>query len=99
MRLEIKKPWWWFLTGKKWGEVAMTWGATIYCEEDKLRDDVLIHELEHVRQNRGKWYLSLWFLIRGTVDKKFYEKLEMEAKRAQFHYLNANHRLDGLRTK
>lgn len=88
-----KKPFWWFITGRKWGSVAMTWGNNIYCPRDKLTDDILIHEKVHIRQNKGKWYISLWFLIRSTFDDKFYQKLEWEAKKEQMNYLFKNGKL------
>lgn len=86
-KILTKKPFWWFLTGKEWGDVALTWGNRIYCREDRLRDDILVHERVHIRQNKGKWYLSLWFLIRSTFDNKFYRKLEKEAYEEQYKYL------------
>ena len=88
-----KKPFWWFITGKSWGEVAMTWGNIIYCPLDKLTDDILVHERVHIRQNKGKWYISLWFLIRSTFDDRFYQRIEWEAKREQMQYLYDNGRL------
>lgn len=95
-----KKPFWWFLTGRKWGTVAMTWGSTIYCKEDQLRPDIIAHEEVHIKQCKGKWYISLWFLIRSTFDDKFYQKLEHEAKMAQMKvYFYENNRNNGSRTK
>lgn len=99
MRIINKKPWWWFITGKKWGTVAMTWGNTVYGTREGLRPDIMAHEMEHIRQNKGKWYISLWFLIRCTFDEKFYKRLEYEATQAQLRYLYENYRNNGLRAK
>ncbi len=98
MKLITSKPWWWFITGKLWGDVAMTWGDKVYCAKDKVREDILVHERVHIKQCRGKWYISLWFLIRCSVDSKFYNKLEDEAYKAQRIYLYENYRNNGRRT-
>ena len=98
MKLITSKPWWWFITGKEWGSVAMTWGDTVYCAEDKVREDILVHERVHIKQCNGKWYISLWFLIRSMVDDKFYRRLEHEAYMAQMEYATKNYRDHGRRT-
>lgn len=97
MKLITSKPWWWFITGKEWGSVAMTWGNRVYCAKDKVRKDILVHERVHIKQCKGKWYISLWFLLRCSVDNKFYKKLEDEAYMAQFKYLHENSRNRSLR--
>ena len=97
MKLITSKPWWWAITGKEWGSVAMTFGSNVYCAKDKVREDILVHERVHIRQNKGKWYISLWFLIRCMVDDKFYQSLEQEAYNAQYKYLNENNRNRSLR--
>lgn len=96
MKLQTSKPWWWFITGKEWGSVAMTFGNTVYLKEDKVREDILVHERVHIKQCKGKWYISLWFLIRCMVDDKFYQKLEWEAKKEQIDYAIKNYRNRGL---
>lgn len=98
MKLVTKKPFWWFITGREWGTVAMTWGDKIYGSPEALRPDIIAHEMEHIRQHKGKWYVSLWFLIRSTFDHKFHEKLESEARRAQLRYIYENSRNNGSRT-
>ena len=97
IRLVKNKPWWWdFLTGKDWEITAMTWGNTIYGGEKALsRPDIMAHEMCHVKQNKGKWYISLWFLIRSTFDSKFYNQLEFEARQAQLKYIYENSRNNG----
>lgn len=99
LNLVHNKPWWWFMTGRKWGEVAMTFGDKVYVKEDQARPDVLVHESVHVRQCKGKWYISLWFLIRSTFDDKFYRDLEEEAEVEQMNYVYENNRDNGLWTK
>lgn len=86
-KLITNKPWWWFLTGKKWGTVAMTFGNRVYIHPKDIREDILVHERVHIKQNKGKWYISLWFLIRSTIQPKFYKQLELEAYIAQYDYL------------
>lgn len=99
MKLITSKPWWWFITGKPWGSVALTWGNTVYCAEDKVREDILVHERVHIKQCKGKWYISLWFLIRCMVDDKFYQKLEREAKNEQIKYVLKYSGNNGRRSK
>lgn len=93
-----KKPWWWFITCREWGTVAMTWGNNIYGSPEALRPDIIAHELHHIKQNKGKWYISLWFLVRSTFDDKFYQKLEFDARQAQLRFIYENSRNNGLRT-
>lgn len=99
-KIVSKRPWWWFITGRKWGEVAMTFGDTIYCQEDKLRPDILVHELVHVRQHKESKLYAFYILMRSTLDNDFYEKLEREAKNAQIKYIleHDNRRDDGVRS-
>jgi len=99
MNLISKKPWWWFITGKKWGTVAMTWGKNVYITEKDMRPDILAHEQKHIEQNKGKWYISLWFLIRSTFDDKFYRRLEDEAKQAQIKSIYEDCWNNGMRSK
>lgn len=91
-KIITKKPFWWIITGREWGTVAMTWGNRIYGSREALRADIIAHEIEHIKQNKGKWYISLWFLIRSTFDKKFYDKLEFDARQAQLRYIYENSR-------
>lgn len=100
MKLITKRPWWWAITGKKWGTVAMCWGSNIYGDEKTLaRGDIIAHEMKHIEQNKGKWYISLWFLIRSTFDDKFYQRIEFEARQAQLRYIYENSRDTSLRSK
>lgn len=100
-RIITKKPWWWIITGKNWGDVAMTWGNNIYIHEDKIREDVIVHEKVHVRQHKGNWFYALYIFIRSTFSKEFYDRLEFEAYIEQYDYLkkHENNRDNGSRTK
>lgn len=99
-RIVSKKPWWWSITGREWGTVAMTWGKTIYGSPQALRPDIIAHEKHHIIQNKGRWYISLWFLIRSMFDEAFYERLESEARQAQLRFIiNENRGNNGSGTK
>lgn len=83
MKLITKKPFWWIITGRKWGDVAMTWGNNVYIAEDKITARILRHEACHVRQHRGSWWVALYHFIRSTLSEDYYNKMEEEAKRCE----------------
>lgn len=81
MNLITKKPWWWFITGKEWGTVAMTWGKNVYVHEVHMENErILRHEACHVRQHRGSWWVALYHFIRSNLSSEYYERMEAEAK-------------------
>lgn len=79
-KLVTTKPFWWFITGHHWGDVAMTWGKNIYIAEDKITAKVLRHELCHVRQHKGSNWWALYHFIRSNLSDEYYNKMEQEAK-------------------
>jgi hypothetical protein len=83
MKLITKKPWWWFITGRRWGEVAMTWGNNVYCAEDKWTPRIRRHEECHVRQHKGSNWVAFYHLVRSTFSEEYYNKLEDEAKKCE----------------
>lgn len=83
MKIVYKKPWWWVITGREWGEVAMTWGDTIYCTKERLTPRILRHEACHVRQHRGSRAIAFYHLIRSIFSEKYYNKMEQEAKQCE----------------
>lgn len=86
MNLITKKPWWWFITGRQWGDVAMTWGKNVYIAEDKIRGEILAHEMCHVRQHKGSNWVALYHFIRANLSNDYYNKMEEEATQAQLAY-------------
>lgn len=83
IKIVHKKPWWWSITGREWGSVAMTWGNTIYCRQDKLTPRILRHETCHVRQHKGSGWIALYQFIRSNFSEKYYNKMEEEAKQCE----------------
>lgn len=83
MRVVTKKPWWWAITGQAWGNVAMTWGNTVYIRQDRITSKVLRHEACHVKQHRGSWWVALYHFIRSTMSVKYYNRMENEAKQCE----------------
>lgn len=87
-KIVTKEPFWWFITGKKWGDVAMTFGNVIYCRADKLTPDVLAHEMVHLKQHKYSKLYAFYILIRSSLNHKFHDKLELEATTEQFKVKN-----------
>lgn len=85
-KIITKKPFWWFITGKPWGSVAMAFGDTIYCSKDKLTDEIIAHEKVHLRQHKYSKLYATYILIKCTFNNKFYEELEREAYREQLRF-------------
>lgn len=83
MKIVTKRPWWWGVTGVKWGSHAMTWGNNVYIAEDKISPRILRHEACHVRQHKGSWWVALYHFIRMNLSEKYYNKMEDEAKQCE----------------
>lgn len=75
----------------------MTWGRYIYCAKDKVTDDILVHELLHVKQHRGSW----WIALKKFLFTKDWEQDEEEAHNYQLRFLleDEDYRNNGRRTK
>lgn len=79
-KLITKKPWWWFIVGREWGTVAMTWGSRVYCAENKWSHRIRRHEECHVRQHRSSWWVALYHFVRANLSEEYYNRMEAEAK-------------------
>lgn len=66
-----------------WNNTIVTYGGVIYSP-NPVEDDILAHELVHVRQQAGK-NMEEW-CNRFLTDPKFRYKQELEAYRVQFGY-------------
>lgn len=74
-------------TGLQWGKgIVFTYGNTIYSEDHPLKEDVLVHELVHVRQQSGFQNLEE-YLNQYLNDQMFRYEMELEAYRAQWQFL------------
>lgn len=69
--------------GCEWKDIVVTYDGIIYSP-NPVEDDVLVHEMVHVRQQFGhdaeKW------LERYIADQKFRYRMELEAYREQYGY-------------
>lgn len=65
-----------------WKDIAITYGDTIYSP-NPVMDDVLMHELVHVRQQSED---KDAFVARFIADPEFRYKMELEAYREQYAY-------------
>jgi hypothetical protein len=77
---------------ERWGTpygVCFTYGDLVYADTDKLPKDVEIHENVHKRQQQKphEWW------ERYNKDPKFRYEQELEAYRAQYHYLKSVNRI------
>lgn len=72
----------------KWeGYVVLTYGGKIYCPTGIIAPDVLVHELVHVEQQKGKDMREL--LQRYMTDIEFLKSVEIPAFKAQAAFLDA----------
>lgn len=67
----------------KWRDIAVTYGGVIYSPNPVV-DDVLEHELVHVRQQEGH-DAEAW-CERYIIDPKFRYRMELEAYREQYGF-------------
>ena len=80
MKLVTKKPWWWFITGAKWGECAVTLGSSIYYPKE-LPPPILEHEKVHIKQCGGSVLMHLFLM---HLPLEMYRLMEQEAHQAQY---------------
>ncbi len=90
-RIIYRRPLLWFVVKiffpkAKWGEIAFTFGNTIYSPRE-MRDDLIIHELVHMKQQRGSRLLGCVWFMKYVISKKFRVRIEIEAYRAQYLFI------------
>lgn len=74
--------------GVKWeGNLVVTYAGQIYCPSGKVAPDVLVHEMVHVEQQKGKDMELL--LERYMTDINFLREVETPAFKAQAAFLDA----------
>ena len=72
--------------GVKWeGNLVCTFGENIHCPTGKIPPDVLVHELVHVEQMRGKDPKEC--IDRYMTDKSYRRECEVAAYKVQASFL------------
>ena len=72
----------------KWeGNLVATYGGVIHCPSGKVEPHVLVHELVHVEQQRGKDMEAL--ITRYMTDMQYVKEVETPAFKAQAAFIDA----------
>jgi len=82
--------WWlWFFPGADLGRVYIALGRTIWCPEyaDYLKEDMFVHELEHLKQQRFSYLRAFVTFWRFWLSKKYRLETELPAFQAQYQYM------------